>query len=307
MQRAPRRRAPALRSLVVEFAASRGDTEMLRCAGIFDGIDAAACSDATRLWLLHAHLVDALPAPTRSSSTNPACSRLLTSALAYLARLRVRECDARHGDGAWPDVARAALLDASVACWRQALLLPLRASPIDWLRFVELVPAVPPAAAAALAPQLGQLTHPAGRLCRCSHGALARLKPSTCASPHTCTEIHRRVQGFLVLHPPSEIAAPLAHLLTVLRDSAGILPEAWIMREAAAELAAGAAQAAAEASRPAAASHLAHGEARNGRKRARHGGPQVEAPERQGEESDVEDIDEGCVRVVIRSVDVLDD
>ena len=53
---------------------------------------------------------------------------------------------------------------------------------------------------------------------------------------------------------------------------------------------------------------LVRGEGCHGRKRSRHGGgPQLEAPQRRGEESDVEDIDEGRVRVVVRSVDVLDD
>ena len=133
----------------------------------------SVCSGSTRCWVLYTYLAGILAAGNAPSSSE--CSRLLMGALAWLALVREEEFHARDGRAAWPATATVALQRALVACWRQAVLQPLRAVPIDWVRFMALMPGIPSEAVKVLQPELEQVTRPGGRLCGCSSREVAML------------------------------------------------------------------------------------------------------------------------------------
>jgi hypothetical protein len=159
--------------------------------------------------------------------SSPKCAQLLHPALAFLCRLSSWKLHQSDEGTSWPDETCAAVLDATVVCWRQAVLQPLRASPIDWFRFRELIPAIPAEVRPTLEPELNQLTHPSARLCSCTPTGIAQLKQKVCATPYTCKEVQRRVHQYLVHHPTTEIADPLVHLVQLIHP---LLPLPLLVR-----------------------------------------------------------------------------
>ena len=50
---------------------------------------------------------------------------------------------------------------------------------------------------------------------RCTPAAVGGLSATHCDAPHTCHDVRRRVQAYVVRHPPSELATPLRKLLEI--------------------------------------------------------------------------------------------
>ena len=234
-------------TIIAESAAFSGSVALLMSMALLEGLEDATCPETTRAWLLYALVSDMLGlsaellaapasaeaaaaagAPPASASAkglpcasySPACLKALRPALALLLWLRT-ECRRRESLPAaaqWPPSAHEALLAATVCCWRQALLQPLRAGPhdpLDWQRFVSLIPAVPAEALVVLAPELNDLIRPSGRLCGCTPALLSRRDCR--GGGNTCQEMRLRVTSYRVAHPPHELRAPLTELLRLMR------------------------------------------------------------------------------------------
>jgi len=234
-------------TIIAESAAFSGSVALLMSPALLEGLEDATCPETTRAWLLYALVSDMLGlsaellaapasaeaaaaagAPPASASAkglpcasySPACLKALRPALALLLWLRT-ECRRRESlpsAAQWPPSAHEALLAATVCCWRQALLQPLRAGPhdpLDWQRFVSLIPAVPAEALVVLTPELNDLIRPSGRLCGCTPALLSRRDCR--GGGNTCQEMRLRVTSYRVAHPPHELRAPLTELLRLMR------------------------------------------------------------------------------------------
>ena len=234
-------------TIIAESAAFSGSVALLMSPALLEGIEDVTCPETTRAWLLYALVSDMLglnaellaaPASAEAATANgaptvsanakgvpcasysPACLKALRPALALLLWLRT-ECRRRESllaAAQWPPSAHEALLAATVCCWRQALLQPLRAGPhdpLDWPRFVSLIPEVPAEALVVLAPELNDLIRPSGRLCGCASALLSRRDCR--GGGNTCQEMRLRVTSYRVAHPPHELRAPLTELLRLMR------------------------------------------------------------------------------------------
>ena len=234
-------------TIIAESAAFSGSVALLMSPALLEGIEDVTCPETTRAWLLYALVSDMLglnaellaaPASAEAATANgaptvsanakgvpcasysPACLKALRPALALLLWLRT-ECRRRESllaAAQWPPSAHEALLAATVCCWRQALLQPLRAGPhdpLDWPRFVNLIPEVPAEALVVLAPELNDLIRPSGRLCGCASALLSRRDCR--GGGNTCQEMRLRVTSYRVAHPPHELRAPLTELLRLMR------------------------------------------------------------------------------------------
>ena len=190
----------------------------------------------------------------RRPPTSAECQRALKPALVFLTRLSswvaqaaAKDDTSQRNGGAlsaseWTAAERSLLRDSLVSCWRQALIEPLRASDghYDWESFLARVRALPAEVAGALRAeleQLRQMTASSGkdgeqggqgsrtvrssqikqqpRLCECTPAAVGGLSATHCDAPHTCHDVRRRVQAYVVRHPPSELATPLRKLLEI--------------------------------------------------------------------------------------------
>ena len=238
-----------MRGHIVELYAHLRQAPIVR-AMLADPERAPALSHTGALWLLHSHLAEVFLArpdehlapgrssrhPTSAQTSNAECQRALKPTLVFLARLAAaspasspggglegsRE-DGREGAGAgcvasWPTEDRALYRDALACCWRQALLETLRHSArefLDWERFAERVRALPADAADELRAELEQLCRPSprGAVCDCTPPAVKSLRAHYCETPYTCQQVRRRVQAYVVLHPPNELHTPLRKLL----------------------------------------------------------------------------------------------
>ena len=173
-------------------------------------------------------LQQALPVPCTLHPVE-CLQQALPCALAWLHRIWAL-AEAPDAAATWPAAVTAALRDATVCCWRQAVIQPLRAAEPDWRLVEELIAAIPPAALPSLEPELTRLL---SGPCHCTPDMVARLKPSSCANPYWCQIRRRLLSGYLIHHPPTEIVHPLAELLPLIGP---VLPPARLWSAAKAGL-----------------------------------------------------------------------
>ena len=201
---------------VSEYAAWSGQRELFVATSADDlrrrraGVPTPAPTPTQEAWFLYAALSAVAPPNDRAGSAGGGVDwhGVIPVALTFLERAQDLTDPA-----AWSEAAGAAADRALVSCWRQLVLRPLRATPIDWRRFMLLLPSLPEAARGALEPEIGALCAP----CACAPRAVASMRLATCSAPYTCPEVSRRVSQYSVSHPASEVGASLVALLPAAR------------------------------------------------------------------------------------------